>query len=243
MRIRLILGCMALALCTSLTSCCRSNGEMWENTKTCSRYVGKGFRSLMGQHADSRNCAYNFGEDWDDVETGRLVSRSPNQGQGEYIPLGDTESYHNLETKEYPISMESPGDPGSGLPGIESFYAPSGPLAHVFSNIHFETDNYTVQGSENVAQLREIAKYLSSHRGTYVFVEGHADERGATAYNLALSSKRSNSVRNFLIENGVNPDQIFTISYGVERPLVMGHDEAAWKTNRRAQFKIYDQKR
>ncbi len=239
MRRRLILGCMALTLCTSLTSCCRSNGEMWENTKTCSRYVGKGFRSLMGQHSDSRECAYCFGEDWDDVDAPRVVSRS----QGEYIPFGCTESYHDLETKVYPISMESPGDPGSGLPGIDGFYAPSGNLAHLFNNIHFETDNYTVQGSENVAYLREIANYLSSHRGTYVFVEGHADERGATAYNLALSAKRSNSVRNFLIENGVHSDQLFTISYGIERPLVMGHDAAAWSANRRAQFKIYDQKR
>ena len=239
MRRPLILGCMALALCTSLTSCCRSNGEMWENTKTCSRYVGKGFRSLLGQHVDTRECAYSFGDDWDGVDTDRFNPRT----HDEYISLSDTDTYRELQTKDYPISMESPGDPGSGLPGIDGFYAPSGPLARLFNNIHFETDNYTVHGTENIVQLREIANYLSAHRSTYVFVEGHADERGATTYNLALSAKRSNSVRNFLIENGVNSDQLFTVSYGLERPLLMGHDDAAWKANRRAQFKIYDQKR
>lgn len=237
MRTGLFLGCMALAMCASLTSCYRSRGEVWEDTKTCSRYMGKGVRSLFGQHTDSRQYAQSY--DWDDVDSPRMAS----VGKEEFVPLSDTESYHNLETKDYPISMESPGDPGSGLPGIDGFYAPSGHLANLFNNIHFDTDNYTVQGSENIAYLREIAQYLTTHRTTYVFVEGHADERGATTYNLALGAKRSNSVRNFLIENGVNPDQLFTISYGLERPLVTSHDESAWRANRRAQFKLYDQKR
>ena len=52
-------------------------------------------------------------------------------------------------------------------------------------------------------------------------------------------SAHSNAVRAFLIENGVSPDQLFTISYGLEHPS-LGHDDAAWKKNRRAQFKIYD---
>lgn len=229
---------MAIAMCTSLTSCYRSRGEMWEDTKTCSRYMGKGVRSLFGQHIDSREYANSFNE-WDDADTQRFASSSSNS---EFLPLSGTESYQNLATKDYPISRESPGDPGSGLPGIEAFCAPLGHLANLFNNIHFETDNYSIQGSENVAALREIANYLSSHRGTYVFIEGHADERGATAYNFSLGARRSNSVRNFLIENGVNPDQLFTISYGLERPLVMSHDAMAWKANRRAQFKLYDQK-
>jgi peptidoglycan-associated lipoprotein len=237
MRRRFIYGCiLSIALCNSLTSCCRSRGQMWEDTKTCSRYVGKGVRSLFGEHVDSRVCSRSF-DGWEDEEE---MPYRVTQKNEEFVPLSDNEAFQSFDTKEYPISQQSPGDPGCKIPGIDGFYAPAGHLARLFQNVHFDTDHYTVQGSENVAHLREIAQYLANHRNTYVFVEGHADERGATAYNLALGAKRSNSVRNFLIDNGVHPDQLFTISYGLERPLAMGHDEPAWKTNRRAQFKIYD---
>ena len=232
----LILG--AVALSTTLTSCYRSRGEMWEDTKTCSRYIGKGVRSLMGRHADSSDYANAF-YNWEDE--GALVDSS--SGDSSFVALGDTETFQNLEAHDFPISQESPGDPGSSLPGIDGFFTPSGELSTLFHNISFDTDHYTVQGSENLETLRSIAQYLASHPSTYVFVEGHADERGAAAYNLALGSKRSNSVRNFLITNGANPNQLFTISYGLEKPLAMGHDEGAWKVNRRAQFRLYEQKR
>lgn len=208
-----------------LTSCARSSCEVWEDTKTCSRYIGKGFRSLFGQHVDSREYATYY-EGWDDEQ--------------EFIPLADTEPYSQLAFQEYaPPSRESPGDPGSSIPGIDGFSTPMGKLATLFSNIHFETDKYVVAG-ENLERLKEIADYLVKNPHVSLFVEGHADERGAAVYNLALGSRRANSVRTFLIQNGVNPDQLFTISYGKEHPLVMGHDESAWRKNRRAQFKIYE---
>jgi peptidoglycan-associated lipoprotein len=233
MKTRLLLGCMALTLCTTLTSCYRSKCEMWEDTKTCGRYMGKGMRSLFGQHLDSREYATYY-EKWGDSD---LIDEPR---ESEFIPLADATFAQNLAMQEYPISKESPGDPGSKIPGIEGFSLPTGELAALFNNIHFETDNYTIQGSGSVAALREIANYLTAHPKTYVFVEGHADERGAAAYNLALGSRRANAVRAFLIQNGVHPDQLFTISYGLERPLALGHDESSWQKNRRAQFKLYD---
>jgi peptidoglycan-associated lipoprotein len=240
MKKHLFLGCTTLVLLSSsLTSCYRSRGEMWEDTKTCGRYLGKGVRTLMGRHVDSSDYA-NASYDWDAESSSSLASSSDNTP---FVPLSGTESFQNLETKDFPISQESPGDPGSALPGIDGFSTPTGELANLFNHIRFDTDNYSVQGTENLTSLRTIANYLAAHPTTYVFVEGHADERGAAAYNLALASKRSNSVRNFLIENGANPDQLFTISYGLERPLATGHDEAAWKMNRRAQFRLYEQKR
>lgn len=232
MKRRLCLGLMALLLGSTLTSCYRSNCEVWEDTKTCGRYMGKGVRSLFGQHLDSRESA-NYYEQWDDS-----LAQGSKTRENEFVPLSDV-SYQNLELNEYPISRESPGDPGSPLPGIEGFSKPTGALADLFNNIHFETDHYTIKGSANVAALHEIARYLINHPTTYIFVEGHADERGAAAYNLALGSKRANAVRTFLIDNGVNPDQLFTISYGLERPLVLDHDNVAWQANRRAQFKLY----
>lgn len=70
-------------------------------------------------------------------------------------------------------------------------------------------------------------------------MEGHCDERGPEAYNLALGSRRAHAVRNMLLQQGVHPDQVFTISYGKERPLVMEHHDEGWAQNRRAEFKIY----
>lgn len=201
------------------SSCCRSGGEVWEDTKTCGRYMGKGFRSLRGKHVDSREYA-SFFDAWEQEQ--------------EFVALADHE---NLGCES---SRESPGDPGSPIPGVEGFHSPTGRLATLFRQIAFDTDNYTVKGEENIKTLKEIADYLNKNSSLHVFVEGHADERGPAAYNLALGSKRANSVRNFLVQNGVNPDRLFTISYGIERPAVLGHDELAWQQNRRAQFKMYD---
>ncbi len=212
--------CALLALTT--TSCSRSRSEFWEDTKTCTRYMGKGVRSLFGKHVDSRESA-NYYESWsEDLE---------------FIPLVDATTDYTAQP------LESPGDPGSAIPGIDGFYSPSGKLAELFSHVHFDTDKYTVQGSENVKALLAIAEYLNEHPGIHVFVEGHADERGAAAYNLALGSRRANAVRNFLVQNHVNPQQLYTISYGKERPFVLSHDETSWKQNRRAQFRLYDKVR
>jgi len=215
-----------LALCLSTTACHRTGRETWEDTKTCGRYMSRGLRSLFGQHDTSVECARV--QRWSDAS--------------EFIPMEKPQGgYVALEVSEYttPMSCESPGDPGSPLPGIDGFASPYGKLAALFSNVHFETDQYTVVGEENTRTLHQIAQHLIAHPQTYVFIEGHADERGAAAYNLALGSRRANSVRTFLVQNGVNPDQLFTISYGKERPVCSGHDTTSWKENRRAQFKLF----
>ncbi len=64
-------------------------------------------------------------------------------------------------------------------------------------------------------------------------VEGHCDERGTREYNLALGEKRANAVKNYLVANGVQPTRLQTISYGKERPAVLGADETSWAQNRR----------
>jgi peptidoglycan-associated lipoprotein len=210
------------------TSCDRSHREVWEDTKTAKRYMNKGIKSLFGRHEGTKE----------------IVAAPKWKEEPDFLPLTDDDRYQGGSTmagmRDYPISRESPGDPGSSIPGIDAFHDPSGQLAALFRNIRFETDQYTVKGTENLESLHTIAEYLKSHPGTYVFVEGHADERGAASYNLSLSAKRSNSVRGFLIEQGVNPDQLFSISYGKERPLSLEHDEMAWQQNRRAQFKLYE---
>ena len=65
-------------------------------------------------------------------------------------------------------------------------------------------------------------------------IEGHTDDRGTREYNIGLGERRANAVRNYLITQGVDPSRIDTISYGKERPAVVGANEDAWAQNRRA---------
>ncbi len=77
-------------------------------------------------------------------------------------------------------------------------------------------------------------KWLKKHENVNVVVQGYCDERGTREYNLALGERRANAVKQYLVSQGVAADRISTISYGKERPAVLGNNEAAWAQNRRA---------
>ncbi len=98
--------------------------------------------------------------------------------------------------------------------------------------VRFEFDKSDVR-SEDRAVVENNAKYLTSSNSTSVRLEGHADERGSREYNRALGERRADSVKRSLNMLGVPEQQITTLSYGEERPVDMGHDEAAWQQNRR----------
>lgn len=91
---------------------------------------------------------------------------------------------------------------------------------------------------EAEARLRGKAEILRSNPGVELRVEGHADQRGSTEYNLALAQRRAESVRIFLSNYGISPDRISTVSYGKERPLVDMESEDAYAQNRRAEFVV-----
>jgi len=84
--------------------------------------------------------------------------------------------------------------------------------------------------------LQEKAAFLKDYPDTQVRIEGNCDERGTNEYNLALGDRRGSSAKNFLISLGIAADRIETISYGEERRLALGHDEASWSQNRRDDF-------
>lgn len=84
--------------------------------------------------------------------------------------------------------------------------------------------------------LREKAVWLRDNPDASVIIEGHCDERGTNAYNLALGERRAESVKSFLMNLGVDASRLTTISYGEERPIAFGQTEAAWAQNRRAAF-------
>lgn len=89
------------------------------------------------------------------------------------------------------------------------------------------------------ASLNAQADYLKSYPGAKVLLAGHTDERGSREYNIALGERRANTVAYLLQMAGVNKNQIRTISYGKERPVNLGHDEASHMQNRRVEL-IYE---
>lgn len=110
----------------------------------------------------------------------------------------------------------------------------------LFLNTHifFEFDS-AMLGAEAQELLRQKAQWLSDNPNvTAVLIEGHCDERGTDAYNMALGSRRANVVKDYLMNLGVEDSRLDTQSFGEEKPLVMGHDEAAYSQNRRASFII-----
>ena len=82
--------------------------------------------------------------------------------------------------------------------------------------------------------LQDQVAWLKQHSNVSVIVEGHCDERGTREYNLALGEKRAQAVKNYLISLGINSSRVSTISYGKERPAVVGSHEGAWSQNRRS---------
>jgi peptidoglycan-associated lipoprotein len=134
---------------------------------------------------------------------------------------------------EAPSTTTSPDSSGpfssAPVPGSRADF-----LAAVGSDtIHFDTDSYSLNG-EATAILAKQAQWLQANSGVKVTIEGHCDERGTREYNLALGDRRANSVKNYLVTNGVSAAQLSTISYGKEKPVATGSDEGSWAENRRA---------
>jgi len=107
--------------------------------------------------------------------------------------------------------------------------------AFMAQDIRFDYDKANIRDDARTT-LTALGKYLMENPSVRVLIEGHADERGTTEYNLALGERRARSTRDWLVAYGIGSDRISTVSYGKERPLDPGHDESAWSRNRRAHF-------
>jgi peptidoglycan-associated lipoprotein len=105
-------------------------------------------------------------------------------------------------------------------------------VANVGDRVFFELDRSDIT-QEGRATLGRQAEWLKKYPNVSVTIEGHADERGTREYNLALGERRANAVKNYLAANGIPSSRIQTVSFGKERPAVLGSDEAAWAQNRR----------
>ncbi|MBI4724676.1 MAG: peptidoglycan-associated lipoprotein Pal [Rhodomicrobium sp.] len=99
--------------------------------------------------------------------------------------------------------------------------------------VRFETDSPALT-PEARSILNAQAVWLRQYSNYPIIIEGHADERGTREYNIALGARRAETVRNFLISQGVNPQRLRTISYGKERPVAVCDNITCWSQNRRA---------
>lgn len=104
---------------------------------------------------------------------------------------------------------------------------------NVGDRVFFGYDS-SVLTAEGQQTLERQAEWLKQYPYVNIVMEGHCDERGTRAYNLALGERRANSARSYLVSLGVNPERVTTVSYGKERPAVLGSSESAWAQNRRA---------
>ena len=84
--------------------------------------------------------------------------------------------------------------------------------------------------------LNAHAAYLVANPQASIVLEGHCDERGTVEYNLALGERRANTVKRYLVVQGVNPSQLESVSFGEERPAMVGSDDSAWSKNRRTEI-------
>ena len=99
-------------------------------------------------------------------------------------------------------------------------------------SVYFDFDKFDIK-ADQAAVVERQGKYLASNAALKVRVEGNADERGGREYNLALGQKRAEAVVRGLKAYGVKDGQVEPVSFGSEKPLAAGHDEAAWAQNRR----------
>ncbi|MFC4347900.1 peptidoglycan-associated lipoprotein Pal [Kordiimonas lipolytica] len=156
-------------------------------------------------------------------------------------PETDTSST-DMSTEQSQTDTGAPTQPDMGevkqdtldpieVPGQEGLTAYAG------DRVFFEYDSSEIT-AEARATLSKQASWLIRHPRVRVSVEGHCDERGTREYNLALGERRATAVKNYLIALGVPASRMNTISYGKERPAVVGNGESTWSQNRRGVLRV-----
>jgi peptidoglycan-associated lipoprotein len=137
-----------------------------------------------------------------------------------------------------PAPAETPVQPAPAAAAPAAAAAVPGPSP--LKDVFFDYDKAGIRDDQKAA-LTENVGWLKGNTGAKILVEGHCDERGTAEYNLGLGERRAKAVKDYLIAAGIAADRVSTISYGKERPFVLGHDESAWKWNRRGHFTIQGQ--
>ncbi|PCJ61748.1 MAG: peptidoglycan-associated lipoprotein [Rhodospirillaceae bacterium] len=127
------------------------------------------------------------------------------------------------------------GSGGSG--GYSGMSSQQELVAKIGDRIFFNLNSYKIRADAQKI-LQAQATWLKQQSSLNITIEGHCDERGTREYNLALGERRANAVKDYLVALGVPTSRIMTISYGEERPVALGHNDAAWTQNRRGVTKV-----
>ena len=162
---------------------------------------------------------------------------------GQITPLPGR--YGSNVTEPNPAPPINPNDrlkgentPGGGFPEANPDERKNWPRdREIFKSdiVHFDFDSSVIKDSEK-SKVSAVADYLKANAMDAVEIEGHCDERGTEEYNRSLGERRALALREQLINLGINANKIDTISYGKDRPADPGHDENAWRQNRRGEF-------
>lgn len=205
--------------------CARSSSQTWEDVKTAGRYMQRSFDALFGKEYESK----------------LLTSDEEFIGpyEQEFIPLRDADlcSAYKVSDNPLPQPKKDPGE--SGVPNLAEFMIPPDALKNLFLSMHFDTADHNLKNKAEVEGLMRLANYLQQNGNVLLTIEGHCDERGSASYNISLGMRRANSVRAFLVKQGIDLNRVYTVSRGKEQPLALGHSSQDWKLNRRTEFKIY----
>jgi peptidoglycan-associated lipoprotein len=154
-----------------------------------------------------------------------VVGCSKKPPPGEVIPPPE------VTPSEMPPEQQTPAEE-TAAPGVSAEEA-----ALQIEDVFFEFDKYALTARARTTLTRN-ADILLAYPDLRVLVEGHCDERGTREYNLALGDRRARAAQDFLVAYGIDAGRIETISYGEERPFVLGSTENAWSKNRRAHLVV-----
>lgn len=177
---------------------------------------------------------------WGDDADGMLASEGFYGPIDEFIPLEEDDLHTQLTEAVIPQPKDIPGAVGSSVPSLHQFKKAFADLAQIFQNVYFNTDDHVLRRPEYSQVIDKIAGYMKKHPNMYISVGGHCDQRGSEAYNLALGTRRANYVRSLLVQRGISPNRIHSISHGKEQPVDKGNNPSAWSRNRRAEFRIWE---
>ena len=127
---------------------------------------------------------------------------------------------------------------GSGS-GSDSDSAMSEPeRVRELGSVYFDYDSASIRADARTTLKADSQAIMSHSEWKTITLEGHTDERGSEEYNLALGERRANTAKQYLVDLGTPASQMVTVSFGEASPAVQGHDESAWRWNRRVEFKV-----
>ena len=139
-----------------------------------------------------------------------------------------------LSTGTYDLTVTNPDGTSATLRRALNVKSGTAECANIRVNFDFDSSSLN---AESKSSLDSKMSCIQGSSGA-ISVEGHADERGTTEYNLALGERRASSVKTYMTNGGVAGSRVNTVSFGEEKPLNAGHDEAAWAENRRADIHV-----